>query len=140
MSPSLIALLGYAAWTLVLLVGIGALRSGLTLSGQRAANSFRPDGSDVSEFSGRLSRAHANCYESLPAFAAIVLVAVVSGHAQLTDPLAPWALVARVAQSTTHLVSTSTRAVTVRFAFFSVQVAIQGWWVFKLLMTAGGGA
>ena len=80
MSPSLLALLGYAAWTLVLLVGIGALRSGLTLSGQRAANSFRPDGSDVSEFSGRLSRAHANCYESLPAFAAIVLVAVVSGH------------------------------------------------------------
>ena len=136
MSPSLLALLGYAAWTLLLLLGIGALRSSLTLSGARAANSFRPDGSDVSPFSERLCRAHANCYESLPAFAAIVLVAAVSGNGAITDGLAPWALLARVGQSTTHLLSTSPQAVTVRFGFFLVQVVVQVWWVVQLLGAA----
>ncbi len=67
MSSSASALLGYAAWTLALLGGIAVLRSALTLSGRRAANRFAVSGDDVSPFSGRLCRAHANCYESLPA-------------------------------------------------------------------------
>lgn len=134
MSPSLVALVGYAAWTLALLAGIATLRSALTLSGRRAANEFSPGGSDVSAFSGRLCRAHANCYESLPIFGAIVLAAVASGNAAVTDPLAMWVLVARIAQSATHLVSTSAAAVTVRFGFFSVQLAIEIWWVARLLL------
>ena len=40
MNPSAFALVGYAAWTLVLLGGIAVLRSSLTLSGRREANSF----------------------------------------------------------------------------------------------------
>jgi uncharacterized MAPEG superfamily protein len=132
-SPSAAALVGFAAWTLFLLALIAVLRGSLTLSGRRAANSFGVDGSDVSPFAHRLCRAHANCFESLPAFAALVLVALVTGHAEVTDPLAPWALGARVGQSTVHLVSTSSLAVQLRFAFFLVQFAIQVWWAWSLL-------
>ena len=133
MSSSALALLGFAAWSLGLLGILAVLRTGLTLSGQRAANSFSVTGDDVSPFSARLCRAHANCYESLPAFAAIVLVAMPSGNAHVTDPLALWALLARVGQSTTHLISTSVLGVQVRFAFFLIQFLIQVYWVVRLL-------
>ena len=133
MSASAIALVGYAAWTLVLLGMIGVLRGSLTLSGQRAANSFGVDGSDVSPFSNRLCRAHANCYENLPVFAALVLVALVTDNAAITNALAPWALAARVGQSITHLVSTSSLAVQARFGLFLAQILIQVWWVVSLL-------
>ncbi len=133
MSPSLLALAGFAAWTLFLLALIAVVRVSLTLSGKRAANSFAVDGSDVSPFANRLSRAHANCYESLPAFAALVLAAVVSGNGAVTDALAPAALAARVGQSTTHLLSTSNLAVQVRFFFFLIQFVVQVWWAVRLL-------
>ncbi len=133
MSASAIALVGYAAWTLFLLGMIAVVRGSLTLSGQRAANSFGVDGSDVSPFSNRLCRAHANCYENLPVFAALVLVAMSTGNAAITNALAPWALAARVAQSTTHLASTSSLAVQARFGFFLAQFLIQVWWAVSLL-------
>lgn len=132
MNTSAFALLGYAAWTLALLGGIAVLRSTLTVSGQRAANSFAVSGEDVSPFSARLCRAHANCYENLPAFASIVLLAIVSGNAHITNPLALWVLAARVGQSTVHLVSTSNRAVQLRFAFLFAQFLIQLWWIVRL--------
>ncbi|MCP4005584.1 MAG: MAPEG family protein [bacterium] len=133
MSASSVALLGYAAWTLILVGGIAAIRSALTLGGNRLANSFQPDGSDVSEFSQRLCRAHANCYENLPAFAAIILVALVAGRSEITDGLALWVLAARVAQSMVHLASTSPPAVTVRFGLFFAQWAVQLLWAVRLL-------
>jgi uncharacterized MAPEG superfamily protein len=140
MNPSAFALVGYAAWTLVLLGGIAVLRSSLTLSGRREANSFGVDGSDVSEFSNRLCRAHANCYESLPIFGALVLAALVTGHGGITDALAPWVLAARVGQSVTHLISTSSQAVLVRFGFFSVQFAIEVYFAVALLHVALAGS
>jgi uncharacterized MAPEG superfamily protein len=133
MSSSLLALLGYAAWTLALLGGIAMLRSYYTLVGGRYANSFKTTGEDVSAFSARLCRAHANCYENLPIFAALIAVAAISGNAAITDPLALWLLAARIAQSTTHLISTRNRAVILRFSFLVVQVVIQGLWVVQLL-------
>jgi uncharacterized MAPEG superfamily protein len=126
------AVLGYAAWMLVLLLILATLRSYLTLSGRRAANSFRPDGADVSPFSERLCRAHANCYESFPILGGLMLLALATGRAAVTDPLASWVLLARVAQSTTHLISTSALAVQIRFFFFLVQFAIALWWVIAL--------
>jgi uncharacterized MAPEG superfamily protein len=133
MSNSALALTGYAAWTIVLLLGIAAMRVSLTLAGRRAANSFAPDGADVSPLSHRVCRAHANCYENLPVFASLILVALVTGHAAITDGLALWVLAARVGQSTVHVVSTSSPAVLTRFTFFVVQVAVQIWWVVALL-------
>jgi uncharacterized MAPEG superfamily protein len=130
---SVIALLGYAAWTLCLLAAIAVLRVVLTLRGPRSANSFSVWGDDVSPFSGRLCRAHANCYENLPAFASIVVVAAISGHPSITDPLALWALAARVGQSTVHLISTHNRAVQLRFAFLLAQFVIQTIWITQLI-------
>jgi len=136
MTSTAMAVLGYVAWMLVLLLILAGLRSYLTLSGARAANSFRPDGSDVSPFSGRLCRAHANCYESFPIAGGLMLLALATGRAHVTDPLALWLLLARVGQSTTHLISASVPAVQVRFFFFLVQFAIAAWWVIALLGTS----
>ena len=138
MSSSLLALLGYSAWTLVLLGAIAVLRSTLTLSGARAANSFSPTGSDVSPFSERLCRAHANCFEFFPIFGGILAVAALTGRTELTDPLAPLALVARIGQSSVHLVSTSAAAVTIRFGFFLAQFVIAAYWIVQLAL--GGAA
>jgi uncharacterized MAPEG superfamily protein len=137
MTNSLLALLGFAAWTLALLLGIAALRNYYTLFRGRYANSFAVMGEDVSPFSARLCRAHANCYENLPAIAAIISVAVLSGHAHITEPLALWALAARLAQSTVHLISTRNRAVILRFSLLMVQWVIQVYWIVQILSMLG---
>lgn len=133
MEDSLLAVLLYATWTLLLLGGIALLRVSVSLAGKRAVNAFAVSGEDVSPFSARLCRAHANCYENLPIFAGLVLTAVVSGNAAITAPLALWAVVARVGQSTVHLLSTSIGAVQLRFVFFLVQWLIQAWWAVYLI-------
>jgi uncharacterized MAPEG superfamily protein len=134
MSPSALALVGYVAWTLLLAIAIVGYRIVLVLGKKRAANDFHPSGSDVSELSGRLCRAHANCYENLGMFAGLVLLAMVTGNGAITDPLARWVLVARVAQSTVHLISTSEIAVMIRVTLFMVQVGIMVSWVYQLGM------
>ena len=136
MSTSNMALLFYCAWSICLLSAIAVLRGTLTLRGTRSANSFSVSGDDVSPFSARLCRAHANCYENLPAFAGIILVAALSGHTELTDPLALWVCAARVGQSTIHIISTSNSAVAIRFGFLFLQVLIQVFWIAKLVQLA----
>ncbi|MBS7806803.1 MAPEG family protein [Variovorax sp. PCZ-1] len=133
MTNSLLALLGFAAWTLLLLMGIALLRCYYTLFRGRYANSFAVMGEDVSPFSGRLCRAHANCYENLPAFAAIIAVAALSSNAHITEALALWALAARLAQSSVHLISTRNRAVMMRFSLLMVQWVIQLIWIVGLI-------
>jgi len=132
MSPSALALIGYAAWALLLATTVVTYRAGLVFAKKRTANAFEPFGSDVSAFSGRLCRAHANCYENLPIFAAIILVALVTDNAGITDSLARWVLVARVAQTTVHLISTSEMAVTLRATIFTVQLGIEAYWIVQL--------
>ena len=44
-----------------------------------------------------------------------------------------WVLYARVAQSMTHIVSTSAPAVLLRANLFFAQVLIYGWWAIRLL-------
>ena len=136
MNPSSLALVLYAAWTLLLLTGIATLRTRETLARRRPRKGFAVFGEDVSAFSERLCRAHANCYENLPAFAALVLVAVMTGHAQITDPLALWLVAARIGQSITHLTSTRNWALNLRFAFFIAQMLVPLWWAVSLLRLA----
>ena len=133
MSPTLLALLLYAAWTLLLLGLIAGHRSVLVLRG-RPANRFTPAGDDVSPFAARLCRAHANCTENLPIAGAVLVVAQLSGHADITDPLAFVLVGARLGQSVTHLISTSHPAVVVRFGFFLGQVGLLGWWSLQLVI------
>ncbi|KPK51710.1 MAG: MAPEG family protein [Gammaproteobacteria bacterium] len=133
MSPSALALTGFAAWTLFLVLMIGLYRAGLVLTGRRAPNQFDPGGADVGEFSRRLCRAHANCYENLPIFGGLIAVALATGQQHLTDGLALWFLAARIGQSIVHLVSTSNGAVNVRFALYLSQWLIMGLMAVRLL-------
>ncbi len=67
-------------------------------------------------------------------FAALILVALFTDHAAITDPRARWALVARFAQTVTHLISVSELAVTVRAGFWAIQLGIMAYWVYQLGM------
>ncbi|MFQ5563332.1 MAG: MAPEG family protein [Parvularculaceae bacterium] len=132
MTPTAVALLGYAAWTLVLVLWLGLYRTSLVMAGGRQANSFSPAGDDVDDFGRRLTRAHANCAENLPIAGAVLLFALAAGQAAVTDGLAYIFLAARLAQSITHLLSTANRAILVRFGFFLIQVAILFFWILRL--------
>lgn len=134
MSPTLMALLGFLAWTLLLLVWMEAIRSWLVLTRAVPANGFQPDNANLSPFMQRLARAHANCLEGLPLFGGLLLVAVVAGKAAVTDPLAYVFLAARVLQSLIHLASLSSLAVTLRFSAFAVQMGLGAYWVVRLLL------
>jgi len=133
MSDTLFALVIYAAWMLVLIVAIATYRSVMTLTGKVAANKFSPDGSDVSPLSGRLCRAHANCYEFFPIVGSLLLAALATGNTAITDPLALYVLIARLLQSAIHIISTSVIAVYVRFAMFLVQVVICAYWIIEFI-------
>ena len=133
MAPTVTALLGFAAWYLVLTFALGVFRSALVLSGNKAANTFATDGSDVGAFGRRLNRARDNCYETLPLFCAIALAALIKNQISVLDPLAMYLLYARIGQSLTHVISTSIMAINVRFALFLVQLVIYSIWVVGLL-------
>lgn len=133
MPPTLLSLLGFLGWTLLLLVLMEVLRARLVVSGRVAANGFNPENSNLSPFMQRLARAHANCLEGLPLFGGLMLLAVVAGKSSITDPLAPVLLAARVVQSLIHLASAAVPAVHARFAAFAVQMGIAVYWVMRLL-------
>ena len=134
MSPSILAVICFAAWTIVTALVMVNHRIFFVLSGRRRINSFTPDGAGVSPFQARACRVHANCYENLPVFAALVLGAAAAGKGAITDPLAMIAVYARVVQSTVHLVSTSEIAVSIRATFWTVQILIMLWWTSRLLL------
>lgn len=123
-------LLGFAGWTLlILLVFIGVDRWSKILTGRARLTDFRPDVPHGGPLYRRAMRAHANCLESLPVYGAIVLALHTAGATSpLLDALAVALLVARVLQSLTHILLEETdRAVLIRFSFFAVQLACMIW-------------
>jgi uncharacterized MAPEG superfamily protein len=132
MTTTLTALLGFAAWFVLLSIVVGLYRGGMMLTAQKPANTFKVDGSDLPGLGQRLTRSRDNCYETLPAFAAIALVAHLSGRSHVTDPLALWVLYARIGQSLSHVASTSVPLVMVRAAFFFTQMLIYAVWCVRL--------
>jgi uncharacterized MAPEG superfamily protein len=118
-------LLGFAAWTLALLVAtVGVYRWGRILFAGAGVASFRSDAREGAGWYQRGTRAHANCLENLPVFGAIVFVISAIGlQGPRVDALCVAILAARVCQSTVHLSHEQTNAfVAVRFAFYSVQL------------------
>lgn len=132
MSHTLIALLGFLSWTLALLVLMELIRTQLVMTGKVAANGFTPDNAGLSPFMQRLARAHANCLEGLALFGGFMVLAVLAGKSQVTDPLAFVLLGARLVQSIIHLASTSPAAVSLRFTAFAVQMGVAVWWAVQL--------
>jgi len=133
MSPTVLALTGFIAWSLFLLVLMETVRAKLVLTRAVPATGFDPANSGLSPFMQRLARAHANCLEGLPIFGGLMLVAMVTGRTAITDPLALVLLAARLAQSVIHLASVSSFAITARFAAFTVQMVIAVIWTVQLL-------
>ena len=118
-------LLFFAGWTLAtLLATVGVYRWSRILTGRAALSEFRADEPHGSEWYRRAMRAHANCVENLPVYAAIVVVIVASGvRSPMLDRLAVVLLAARVLQTATHVAVRQTdAAVAVRFAFFFTQI------------------
>jgi uncharacterized MAPEG superfamily protein len=132
--PSLTALCGFAAWTLLLVFSLAGYRAWYGRREGKPLNTFRPDGTDLDPLGQRWTRAHLNCLELLPVAAAVILAAAVAGRTAVTDPLAPWLLAARVAQSTVHLISTSVPMVLIRATLFAVQLVILASWLWRLLV------
>ena len=118
------ALLGFVAWTLLLLVfGIGVTRVGQVMRKEARANSFNPQVPHGTDGYQRRMRAHLNCVENLPIFAALVLLGAALGASGSSFQAAAIAVLPlRVGQSVAHIASGRNRAVLVRFAFFSAQL------------------
>jgi len=125
MTLSLWMLLAFAGWTvLILMIGVGVYRWSLIFTGRAELSSFPSDTPHGGDAYRRVVRAHANCIENLPVFAAIVLTAAV---ARLDPPnfgvLAAATVTARVVQSSIHmLLPVSNPMVAARFSFFLIQL------------------
>ena len=119
-------LLGFATWTLLLLMStVGVYRWIAILLGRQRIGAFRSDQVEGDDWYRRSVRAHANCIENLPVFGAIILALQVSGISGPTvDRLCIAVLAARLVQSTIHVSHVQTDAfVSVRFSFFCIQLA-----------------
>ena len=132
MTPSAVALLGFAFWTILLVILLAVYRVSMVAAGKKSSSSFSPIGDDVEGFGRRLTRAHANCYENLPLAGAVLLYAIATEQTAVTDGLAMAFLGTRLLQSLTHLASTSRFGVSVRFSFYVVQILILAFWILKL--------
>ena len=118
-------LLGFAAWTLAILMAtVGVYRWANILMSKARIASFRSDQLEGEDWYRRGTRAHANCIENLPVFGAIVYVISAIGlQGPMVDTLCIAILAARICQSTIHVSHVQTDAlVAVRFSFFSVQL------------------
>lgn len=128
MTTSLWCLIGFVAWTLLLLTSVGLARVAQIVGGRARPSDFPSGVPHGGDRYWRLNRAHLNCVENLPLFAAVVLTgAVVGADAPVLDRLAVAYLVARVAQSSIHVASGSDVAVQLRFGCFMAQLVSLVW-------------
>ena len=119
-------LLGFATWTLLLLLcTIGIYRWSRILSGRAKITQFGADAPKADEWYARAMRAHANCLENLPVFAVIVLCIYAAGiSSPAINVMSATVLVARVVHSVIHVSLEPTVAnAYVRFFFFFLQIA-----------------
>ena len=126
MNIPVMVLLGFAAWTLLILVGtIGIYRWSLIVIGRASIAEWRADLPQGSNWYQRAIRAHMNCVENLPIYTAIVVALMATGLQSSTiDHLAVAILPARIGQTLTHIALPPTNAViSVRFGFFCIQLA-----------------
>ncbi len=127
-STPFLCLLGFAGWTVLLVLALGAWRVQQVLAGRARPNAFPSDVPHGPEPYRRLIRAHANCVENLPVLAAVLLTAAVLGFdPPVLGTLSVVYLSARVMQSIAHVASGRSLAVNFRFAFFVTQLVCLVW-------------
>ncbi len=123
-------LLGFATWTVLLLVAtVGVYRWGYILTGTAEISSFPATPVEGADWYLRGTRAHANCIENLPVFGALVFALHVGNVVgTLVNILAVSILIARIMQSLVHVCFVQTNAaVSIRFSLFSVQAVAFLW-------------
>lgn len=124
MSIPVWVLLGFAAWTMVILfTTVGTYRWSRIFTGRAEISEWQADEQQGSDWYRRAIRAHLTCVENLPVYTAIVVALLASRvNNHLLDGLAITILAARICQSSIHLLLEQTNSVAgVRFAFFFVQ-------------------
>ncbi|HSW14821.1 MAG TPA: MAPEG family protein [Solimonas sp.] len=122
--PATVALIGFTAWTLLLVFIAVNWRALEILRGVPADSWTRGKERDRPALIKRIEHAHINCIENLPVFAAIVLAAYVMGKSAVVDAVAVYVLYARIAQSLTHLAGVSHWMVLVRATFYTLQILL----------------
>lgn len=134
MNPALVALAGFAGWTLLLILTVANFRVFNYFTGAKIPiNNFDPSGDDLPGFGKRITRAHMNCVENLPVFAALVAAAGLSGQFGIMEGTVMYVLYARIAQSVVHIISTAPLMVWIRATFFFVQIALMVFYAYQLV-------
>lgn len=136
MSATILTLIAYILWTMVLLLVLAGYRT--AIAKQRKSLKFAADGSDVPDIGHRITRAQANCVESFAFIGGTLLLAIASSSTVITDGLAYVLLAARIGQSLVHLASTTNMAIQLRFVLFLIQFGICGYWLVMLAMKFSG--
>ena len=134
MSAPIVALAGYAGWTLLLvLTAVSARVFAIIRGSDIPLNKFSPGGEDLPGFGQRVTRAHLNCVENLPVFAALVAAAGLSGQFGVMEGTVMFILYARIAQSMIHMISSALPMALIRGSLFSVQVILMAYYVIQML-------
>ncbi len=124
MNQSLLALLLFAGWTVLLIVMVISYRSIQVLIGKKKSNEFTSGVKHGTERYWQMNRAQTNAIENLPIFATLVIVGNLAGYVDTLFINACYVVVgARIGQTITHLISTSVIAVNIRFTFYVTQLA-----------------
>lgn len=127
MSIPVWVLLGFAGWTLLILFAtVGVYRWSRILTGRATVREWRADEDQGRDWYRRAMRAHMNCVENLPVYAAIVVAILASGvSGPWLDGLALALLGFRVVHSLWHIALTQTEVVAaIRFSLYFVQIGI----------------
>jgi uncharacterized MAPEG superfamily protein len=120
-----LVLVAFASWTLItLMFTVGVYRWSRILTGAASLAGWRAGVCQGSDWYQRAMRAHMNCVENLPVYTALVVALMAAGvQSAAIDGLAIAILVARIAQTITHLLLPQTNLIAgIRFAFFFVQL------------------
>ena len=126
MSIPIWVLLGFAAWTVLTLVGsVGIMRWARIFTGRAQLTDFPADEAHGTPPYRRAMRAHMNCVENLPVYGAVAVAILATGSAApALDALALAFLGGRIAQTVVHVALSETNlTVMIRFVFFFAQIA-----------------
>ena len=129
MHTPLLCLLGFVMWTVAVAnLGVVAVRVVAIVSGTAPAEGYPADVPHGSDRYRRTMRAHLNCVENLPLFAAVVLTGtLVHAGSPRMDALALTYVAARALQSVIHVASGAPAAIKARFTCHVIQLVCLGW-------------
>ena len=126
-----------ALFGMVLVLGIGMFRVLVGIIKGLPVSYWRPGKADEAGFYRRLMRCHANTFENIGFYLAVILAALHFQEAiplELFKILCATVLIGRVGQTFVYLVGESTLFVLVRFAFFALQKFSVSFMAYRVLL------